>query len=628
MYIRGGVGLGHRRLSIMDVSGGRQPMSNSRCGVSRGGGKAGAVWIAFNGEIYNHPQLRPALEARGHRYANNSDTETIIHLYEERGRDAVNELSGMFAFAIWDEAEQTLLLARDRLGIKPLYYFMSAEGALYFASEIKSLLASRAIKPEINFSVLPDYLANHAPTGAETLFRGIKRLPPGHTLTWKAGEVSVRKYWDLTFSPDPGAARKSDEDYVVEWGELFRDAVRSHLMSDVPLGVFLSGGIDSSAIAATMRDLSAGPIKTFSVAFNEAGANEFEYARMVARAYRTEHHEVVVTPEEFFDVLPRLVWHEDEPIAHTASVPLYFVSDLASRHVKVVLTGEGSDELLAGYARYRKTVANMAMGAAYHKLAPVFLRNAVKNAIERLPAEATVRRKLSRTFLCLRPELDEIYFENFALFSRPMQAELLNTAAGERIGALDPYTGVRDLISQTDADTLLNRLLYADTRTYLHELLMKQDQMSMAASIESRVPFLDWRLVEFTTRLPESLKLRGWTTKYILRQAMKDMLPSAILRRKKLGFPVPLGSWLRGRFGWVIDEYALSARAQERGLFNRDYVRRIVAEHNAGADHSYRLWALINFEIWMRQFIDGEAAPSGRRDPARTERMVVSATAK
>jgi len=601
-------------------------MSNTICGRSCGGGENGTVWIAFNGEIYNHPQLRPTLESRGHRYNNKSDTETIIHLYEERGPKAVEELSGMFAFAIWDEAGQRLLLARDRLGIKPLYYFAARDGSLYFASEIKSLFASLAVKPEVNLRALPDYLANHAPTGDETLFRGIKRLPPGHTLTWQDGKISIRKYWDLTFDSGAENGRRTDDDYVAEWRELFRGAVESHLMADVPLGVFLSGGIDSSAITATMSELVNGRIKTFSVAFNEAEANELEYARLVSRAYGTEHHEVIVTSEDFFDVLPRMVWHEDEPVAHTASVPLYFVSELASRHVKVVLTGEGSDELLAGYDRYKKTVANLAMGRAYHKLTPSFLRGAVKTAIERMPLETLARRKLSRTFLCRRPELDEIYYDNFAVYSRPRQIELLSPAAKEKIGELDPYIGVRELIAETDAKTLLNQLLYADTKTYLHELLMKQDQMSMAASLESRVPFLDWKLVEFTTRMPESMKLRGklrgWTTKYVLRQAMKDVLPPEILKRRKIGFPVPLGSWLRGQCGWVIDEYVLSARARERGLFNPDAVQRIVAEHQAGADHSYRLWTLINFEIWMRQFIDGEAAPSSQNN------LAVSASAR
>ena len=613
VYINGGIGLGHRRLSIVDVSGGHQPMSNSGCSAMKKSGD----WIAFNGEIYNHPQLRPALEARGHRYQTSSDTETILHLYEERGADAVEELSGMFAFAIWDEVNQRLLLARDRLGIKPLYYFLSNAGALYFASEIKALLASSVIAPEVNIHAIPDYLANHAPTGQETMFRGIKRLLPGHVLTWENGVVQIREYWNTTFESDPEDRKRNEREYIDEWRESFYGAVRSHLMSDVPLGMFLSGGIDSTAITAVMSREIDEPIKTFSVAFNEAEANELEFARLVSRIYKTEHHEVIVSGEEFFSSLPRLVWHEDEPLAHTASPPLYFVSELAARHVKVVLTGEGSDELLAGYHRYHKTMANLALGKTYHHLTPAALRSFVQTAINRLPKHSAARCKLSRTFLFLQPELDEIYHDNFAVFSRAMQSELLTKTVKERARSLDPYIGVRELLAATDATTILNQLLYADLKTYLHELLMKQDQMSMAASIESRVPFLDWSLVELSTRLPERLKLRGWTTKYVMREALKDVLPSEILTRPKIGFPVPTGAWLRGRFSSVLDEYLLSGRVIERGLFNQAYIRRLIAEHKAGADHAYRLWSLINFEIWMRQFIDAEPVEHSTRAMAK-----------
>jgi asparagine synthase (glutamine-hydrolysing) len=609
IYVNNGIGLGHRRLAIVDVGGGHQPMSTGGCG----GKEKSKIWITFNGEIYNHPQLRPLLEAREHRYQTASDTETILHLYEERGPGAVEELSGMFAFAIWDEVKQRLLLARDRLGIKPLYYFLSGEGALYFASEIKALLASGAVAPEANLHALPDYLANHAPTGQETMFRDIKRLLPGHLLIWENGAVQIREYWNATFESGLGDQSRNEREYIDEWRELFCSAVRSHLMSDVPLGMFLSGGIDSTAITAVMSQETRDPVKTFSVAFNEAEANELEFARLVARHYNTEHHEVIISGEEFFSALPRLVWHEDEPLAHTASPPLYFVSELAARHVKVVLTGEGSDELLAGYHRYHKTVANLALGRTYHNLTPGALRSVVRTAINRLPANSTVRRKLSRTFLYLKPEMDEIYYDNFAVFSRAMQSELLTTTAKRQIGSLDPYAGVRELLESTDAKTPLNQLLYADLKTYLHELLMKQDQMSMAASLESRVPFLDWALVEFSTRLPERLKLRGWTTKYVMREALKDILPPEIKTRRKIGFPVPTGAWLRGKFSSVLDEYLLSERAAERGLFDRTYVERLVAEHKAGVNHAYRLWILINFEIWMRQFIDAEPVERSAR---------------
>lgn len=608
LFIEGGIGLGHRRLSIVDVAGGHQPMTN----------EDGSLQIIFNGEIYNHADYRPALEGRGHVYRTHCDTETILHLYEEHGARAVEHLRGMFAFAIWDARRREIFIARDRLGVKPLYYVHRADGALYFASEIKALIEAGAIKPEINHAALPDYLANHATSGEETLFREVKRLLPGHTLRWRAtdGKIEIEKYWDVSFagSEREENTRASDDDLIAEWAEMFRTSVRLRLMADVPLGMFLSGGIDSSAIAAVMSELvTDARIKTFSVAFAEREANELEYARRVARAFDTEHYETILSPEEFFALLPQLVWHEDEPIAHPSSVALYAVSRLAARHVKVVLTGEGSDELLAGYGRYRKTVFNLALGAKYHRLTNESVRSFVQRRIESLPRKSRARHKLARTFLALEPDIETIYFDNFAVFDRRRQLELLTAEARERAASPDPYAGVRRALEETDARTLLNRLLYADTKTYLHELLMKQDQMSMAASIESRVPFLDHKLVEFTAALPERMKLRGWTTKYILRRAMRGVLPEEILRRPKMGFPVPIGAWFRGRYAPVVEEYVTGERALNRGLFDADYVRRIVAEHGAGAgDHTERLWSLVNFEIWARRFIDGEGISDWR----------------
>ena len=597
LYLGESVGLGHRRLSIVDLSRGRQPMPN----------EDRTIWIAFNGEIYNHRELRPGLKERGHEYRTESDTETIIHLYEEQGSRVAEKLSGMFAFAIWNSARRELLLARDRLGVKPLYYSLASDGTLYFASEIKALIEASAVKPEINYPALPDFLANHATSSEETLFRGVKRLLPGHTLTWRDGKVVIRKYWDLSFARANGQAELSERDAIEQWTELFREAVRSHLMADVPLGVFLSGGIDSSAIAAMMRGMASGPIKTFSVGFNERGANEFEYARMVARAFNTDHHEVIVSPAQFFEIMPKLIWHEDEPLGHLASVPLYFVSELASRHVKVTLTGEGSDELMAGYYRYWKTVYNLALGARYNVWIPAALRRLARKGIERLPDNSSLRRRLSQTFLALAPDIESLYLENFAVFSRSQQLQMLTPEARDRAGELDPYAAARTYLNQSDAETTLNQLLYADTKTYLHELLMKQDQMSMAASLESRVPFLDHRLVEFTARLPERMKLRRLTTKYILRQSMKGVLPEPILTRRKMGFPTPVGVWFRGAYRSVIEDYALSRRSLERGIFDPNFVRALVAEHQSGArDHAQRLWSLVNFEMWLRQFIDGE----------------------
>lgn len=598
IFVDANIGLGHRRLSIVDVAAGHQPMTN----------EDGTLQIIYNGEVYNHADFRSELEARGHVYRTHSDTETILHLYEEHADGCVDYLRGMFAFAIWDGRKKELFIARDRLGIKPLYYFHADDGSLFFGSEIKTIFQASAVKPEINFHALPDYLANHATSGEETLYKDVKRLLPGHTLVWRDGAVEIKKYWDVSFSKTSDQGR-SDKDFIAEWYELFRTSVRLRLMADVPLGMFLSGGIDSSAIAAVMSGMVDEPIKTFSVAFAEREANELAYARIVAETYRTNHHEVVVSPEEFFNALPKLVWHEDEPLAHPSSVALYFVSLLASQHVKVVLTGEGSDELLAGYGRYRKTILNLSLGRLYRNVTPDVVRGAVSSGIRGLPA-SRMRQKLLRSFLGVAPDIESIYFDNFAVFPLTMQAGLLSNEASEQIGRIDPYAGVRTALEETDAKSLLDRLLYTDIKTYLHELLMKQDQMSMATSVESRVPFLDHKLVEFTCSLPERLKLRGGTTKYILRESMKGILPETILSRSKMGFPVPIAAWFRGAYRSVVDEYVLGERAMSRGLFNRDFVRELVNRHQTGAEnHDERLWALVNFEIWQRQFLDGEAAP-------------------
>ncbi|HEX7773906.1 MAG TPA: asparagine synthase (glutamine-hydrolyzing), partial [Pyrinomonadaceae bacterium] len=537
ILVDGRLGLGHRRLSIVDVGGGHQPMTN----------EDDTLHIVYNGEIYNHADYRKPLEAQGHVYRTHCDTETILHLYEEHGRDCVQYLRGMFVFAIWDQRKQELFIARDRLGVKPLYYFHAPDGSLYFASEIKSLFAAGALKAELNYPALPDYLANHATSGEETLFAGVKRLLPGHTMLWRDGSLDIQRYWDVSFQSDE--VERPRREYIEQWKELFTESVRLRLMADVPLGMFLSGGIDSSAIAATMSRMVDEPIKTFSVAFKEREANELEYARLIATTFKTNHYEVVVEPSDFFANLPRLIWHEDEPLAHPSSVALYFVSHLASQHVKVVLTGEGSDEMLGGYERYYKTLFNFALGRTYQTLSAEPLRKLVKRTIEQLSVSSKARQKLRRTFLYLPTDIETLYFDNFAVFTRAVQPDLLTAEARERTGALDPYREMNWYFQNTDADSLLERMLYTDIKTYLHELLMKQDQMSMAASVESRVPFLDHKLVEFTAGLPENMKLRrGWTTKYILRESMKGVLPEAILKRSKMGFPVPVGKWFRNEF--------------------------------------------------------------------------------
>ncbi len=597
LYLGRGVALGHRRLSIVDVSHGHQPMTSDD----------GHLHVVYNGEVFNHPTLKADLESRGVVYRTRSDTETVLRLFEAERQHSVKQMRGMFAIALWDDARRELFLARDRFGVKPLYYAHLADGTLLFASEIKGILASGMVTPTLNRRALPDYLANYAPSGNETLFEGILRLPAGHTLIWRDGTIAISQYWELPVS-NTDTLTGTDSALVAEYSERFTEAVRLRLMSDVPLGMFLSGGIDSAAITAVMSELVSEPIKTFSVAFAEREANEFAYARMVAEKFKTSHHEVVVSPDEFFTALPRLVWHEDEPIAHPSSVALYFVSKLASEQVKVVLTGEGSDEVLAGYNRYRMTLLNSRFGGAYQRSTPAIFRSAVRSGLAGLAPHMGIARKLTRTFLSLDTDLDTLYFDNFAVFGRRWQQRLLSPDVRAELGDVDPYAAAHRAFDQFPSASLLQRLLFADTKTYLQELLMKQDQMSMAASIESRVPFLDHPLAEWASRLPEHLRLQGLTTKVILRKAMAGRLPEEILSRKKMGFPVPIGAWVRGPYRHLLDEFVLSERARSRALFDADTIRQLVADHQAGrANHAERLWMLMNFEIWQRIAFDGEA---------------------
>jgi len=591
LWIHGPVGLGMRRLAIVDVAGGRQPMAN----------EDGTVWIVYNGEIYNHADLRAGLEQRGHCYRTRSDTETILHLYEEDGERCVERLQGMFAFALWDRKRGRLLLARDRLGIKPLYYAWT-DDELVFASEIKAILAGGSIRAGLNESIIPEFLATGYVAGEETFFRGVHKLLPGRTLSWSCAEgPQLRRYWRLPAASEDAAAGTLEE-CGREVRARFADAVRSHLMSDVPLGVFLSGGIDSTGLAALMASMVKEPIRSFAVGFSEPEGNELAYARLAARSIGAEHREVIVSPTEFFSALPRLVWHEDEPIRFPSSVPLYFVSRLARDHVKVVLTGEGADELFLGYERYQVTAWNERLGRFYWALTPRAVRSTVKGLTRRLPQ--SVRRYAARTFLALEPGPRELFYDNWAIFPVALQTQLLSDPA--LLAARDPYAeGLRAYEEATGGT--LERMSQADLQTYLVELLMKQDQMSMAASIESRVPYLDHEFVERIAAIPGRRKLRGWHTKAILRAALRDLVPREILTRRKMGFPVPVNRWFRDGFSPVLDEFVLGPRALARGLFEKPFLKRLAAEHRARTrEHGLRLWFLVNLEIWQRIFLDGE----------------------
>ena len=581
----------HRRLSIVDLASGQQPLSN----------EDGTIWISYNGEIYNHADVRAELEAHGHQYRTKSDTETIVHAYEQWGDDCVHRFRGMFAFAIWDSKRRRLLLARDRLGIKPLYWARAGD-RLLFASEIKAILESGLARREANDAVLAEVLTTRYTSDEQTLYRGIYRLLPGHRLVFERGRVQIQQYWDVpTGAP---AARQPFDTLVARFRALLEESVRLRLMSDVPLGMFLSGGIDSSAIAALMARMIDRPLQTFSVAFKDRAFSELEYARSVAGAIGADAHEIVIDERDFFGALPRLVWHEDEPIAHPSSVPLYFVSRLARDHVKVVLTGEGSDELLAGYGKYPRSLLNWRAGGVYSTLTPDAVRAWVRErVVPRLSGR--LGRYAQRSFLAMPRSAEAVFFDNFAGIRFDRLGPLVDARVIAR--SRPPYAASRAWLDRANGDTpLLNRVLYADLKTYLVELLMKQDQMSMAASIESRVPFLDHKLVEFAATLPASAKLRGFTTKRLLRASVKELLPAEILTRRKMGFPVPFGRWLRGEWSSVAREVLLDRRARERGVINAPAVERLIAAHRDGSvDGGDALWALVNLELWYRTCIDG-----------------------
>jgi asparagine synthase (glutamine-hydrolysing) len=586
--------LAHRRLSIVDLAGGHQPLAN----------EADTIWVTFNGEIYNHRDVRAQLEGAGHAYRTRSDTETIVHAYEQWGDDCVLRFRGMFAFAIWDSTARRLLLARDRLGVKPLYWALAGD-RLLFASEMKAILESGLVAARPNHRVLSEVLATRGTAGDETMFEGIFKLLPGHRLVFEGGRIRAEKYWDVPLDgPDPELERLHDGALIDRFRELLKESVRLRLMSDVPLGMFLSGGIDSSAIAALMAREIDRPVDTFSVAFSDRRYSELEYARTVARAIGANAHEIVIDDRDFFGALPRLVWHEDEPIAHPSSVPLHFVSMLARQHVVVVLTGEGSDELLAGYGKYPRAVINWRAGGVYERLVPAAVRATVANSlVPRLPGRAG--RYARRSFLAMPRNASAMFLDNFAGMPLHQQRELLSSAA---LGDGDAYASSLAYFNEVNGRSgILGRLLHTDMKTYLVELLMKQDQMSMSASIESRVPFLDHVLVEFAARLPDRLKLRGFTTKRILREAIRGLLPDEILTRKKMGFPVPFGQWTRDRWQPVVRDVLLDRRTRERGLINAAAVERLLDAHGngsvAGGD---AIWALVNLELWYRTFIDGE----------------------
>lgn len=590
IFTRDGIALGMRRLKIIDLAKSDQPIFN----------EDETVAVTFNGEIYNYKPLRAEMEARGHRFRTDGDTEVLVHLYEEYGPELLGKLNGMFGFAIADFKRRGVLLARDRLGIKPMF-LAEADGSWWWGSEIKALLANPEIPRQVDPTNLADYLnLNYLPPG-QTLFKGIHQLLPGEYAWIDEGGCHRESWWDLDFTPDPSL----NEERAIEGAmELLEDSVRSRLMSDVPFGAFLSGGIDSSAVVAFMAKHMDVPVKTFSIGFAEESFNELPYARQVAERYGTEHHELVVEPK-VEELLPKLVWHSEEPTADSSAIPVYYVSKLAREHVTMALSGDGGDELFAGYETYNAHWVR----ERYRRIPGFLRRNVIRPLVDALPVSSS---KVSFDFKARRfvrgaeAGADEAHFFWRHIFSEEAKRELLNA----ELPALSTFERHRHYFDEAGSDDPLTRMLYVDTRFYLpSDMLIKVDRMSMANSLEARVPFLDHRLVEFAAKIPSEVKFRGRVRKYLLKKGLEPLLGREILYRKKAGFNVPKNVWIRRELRPMVEDVLSPSRLATHGLFRPEIVARLLREHmEQRADHSFQIWSLLIFQLWYDQFIDAPAA--------------------
>jgi asparagine synthase (glutamine-hydrolysing) len=591
VHVAPGVALGMRRLSIIDLESGRQPVH----------GEDGSV-VVFNGEIYNFAELRSGLERRGHIFGTRSDTEVIVHLYEERGEGCVEPLRGMFAFALWDARRRRLLLARDRLGIKPLYY-AEVGGRLLFASEIKALLRLPEVSRDLDWRAVGHLLARLSTPGDQSILRGIRKLQPGHLLTASPGQPPrTRRYWEVRFEP---GRRASEADLAERLRALLEESVRLHLASDVPLGAFLSGGLDSSSVVATMARVAPQPVRTFSIGFAEKGYDELPHARLVAERFGSEHHDQVLDPD-VLDVLEDLAWHLDEPFGDPSAIPTYMLSRLASRHVKVVLSGDGGDELFAGYDKYRVEGRER---RADRLPAPV---RAAARALARLVPEGAKGHNFLDHFARAGAER---YLHASTLFTRAKQKRLLRPEAFALVAPHDPWEDAREILARSRGHWL-SALQHLDLETYLPlDILTKVDRMSMAHSLEVRVPLIDHKVVEFAAAIPPERHRRPGS-KAIFKRAMRGILPEAILDRPKHGFAVPLGSWFRGRLSEFVRDRLLSGGQGPGAIFDPAYVGRLLRWDREGRDLGFEIWTLISFDLWRRQVLEGRPDAALRETPA------------
>jgi asparagine synthase (glutamine-hydrolysing) len=607
LFDGGRLGLGFRRLSIIDLSpAGHQPMR---------GCEGSGVWLVFNGEIYNHAELREGLERRGHVYRSRTDSETIIHLYEERGLDFVKELEGDYAIAVWDEARARLVLARDRVGVKPLYYH-AAGGRLVFASEIKAILAHPEVSAGLDEESLVHYLSFLTAPAPRTLFKGIHKLPAGHLLVCeRGGELKTVRYWDALppAAPANGSKPIQEAEYREEILRLLRESIKKRMMSDVPFGVFLSGGVDSSANVALMAEQMSRPVETFTVGHKEhEELNELEQARDISRRFGTNHHEVLVGEREMLDFLPGLVFHQDEPLADPVCVPLYYVSKLARDSGTIVVqVGEGSDELFSGYDKYVKYLRLYERFWRRAEQLPAFARRAAGAVAQPLVSAATGNAEaaeLARRFGAGEPP----FWGAAVVFDETLKARLLSSDARARFAGLSSYEVVREDLERVGrerpASDFLARMTYLELKLRLPELLlMRVDKMTMATSVEARVPFLDHHLVEYAMGVPRALKVEGRSGKHVLKRALEEVLPRDVLYRRKRGFGAPVEGWFRGPSSTELEARVMNSALRRRGLLDYAFVARLFEEHRRRArDWGFHLWALLNLSLWYEQWIEGK----------------------
>lgn len=589
-YFSDGVGLAMRRLAIIDLKSGQQPIHN----------QDGTASIVFNGEIYNYRELRDRLEKLGHQFYTDSDTEAIVHAYDQYGTECPKYLRGMFAFAIWDKRTKSLFLARDRVGKKPLLY-AKLDGELVFGSEFTALLEHPRISRDVDFEAIHHYLSFICVPAPLTAYQAIRKLEPGHWLLWRDGEIKTERYWQLDFSKKISIGEEEAGARVVE---LLREAVRVRLMSEVPLGAFLSGGIDSSAVVALMAEESSEKIKTFSIGFDEQDFSELHHARRVAEHVGADHHEFIVRPDAM-EILPTLVEHYGEPFADSSAIPSYYVSKETRAFVTVALNGDGGDECFAGYERY----AAMSIAQKYANM-PRALRNGViskvVNALPGFDTRQNPLRKAKRFLAAASLPPVERYLRWVSAFDEASKQNLYSTDFRHQTAAFRTASILEPWFAKANGSGIVDAALLTDTMTYLpNDLLVKMDIASMTVSLEARSPFLDHHLMEFAASLPENLKLRRLTTKYLLKRVLKKLVPAENLNRRKMGFGVPIGHWFRGAMQPFLRQTLLSEKALARGIFKPQMVRQLIDSHvSVKADHSHRLWTLLMLELWFERFID------------------------